>query len=319
MTKLYRSLDELPADFAPSVVTIGNFDGVHLGHRKILRIAADIAAADGLRTATLTFDPHPLEVVAPERAPKVMSSIEERRTLLSEAGVDSMVVLPFTRAFSLQSPEEFVQRILVEGLGCACVVVGENFRFGRRQAGDVDTLEGLGRRLGFRAEAVGPLLIGGQVVSSSRIRVAVEAGDTSLARRLLGRPYGLTGDVVRGRGVGSKSTAPTLNTVPEASLWPADGVYVSETSTTTGQRWRSVTNVGVRPTFGESERLVETHLLDALEGEAPERIRVRFLKRLRDERRFESPESLREQIGRDIATSRRYFRLLERLTSANER
>jgi riboflavin kinase/FMN adenylyltransferase len=310
MLKLFGSLDEIPADFGPSVVTIGNFDGVHCGHCKILELANRLAQQNGWRTATLTFDPHPLQIVAPERAPRLMTTIEQRREVLERNGVEAMVVLPFTKEFSKHSPEEFVEQVLVRGLHCACVVVGENFRFGNRQAGDIDTLERLGRRYGFVTETVGPFRMGGQTVSSSRIRAAVAAGRTDVARRLLGRPFELAGEVVPGRGIGSKSTAPTLNLNPQADLWPANGVYVSETRELSGpRRWRSVTNVGVRPTFGESDRVVETHLLDPLGGESPKAIGVGFLRRLRDERPFESSEALREQIYRDIAESERYFRL----------
>jgi len=314
MLKLFRSLDEVPADFGPSVVTIGNFDGVHCGHRKILDLANRLAEQNGWRTATLTFDPHPLQVVAPERAPHLMTTIEQRREILESTGVEAMVVLPFTQEFSRQSPEDFVEQVLVRGLHCACVVVGENFRFGHRHAGDIDTLKRLGRHYGFVAETVGPLRMGGQTVSSSRIRAAVAAGRTDVARRLLGRPFELAGEVVPGRGIGSKSTAPTLNLNPQADLWPAKGVYISETRELSGpRRWRSVTNVGVRPTFGESDRLVETHLLDPLEGPSPTAIGVGFLRRLRDERPFESSEALREQIYRDIAESKRYFRLRDKI------
>lgn len=314
MLKLFRSLDEIPADFGPSVVTIGNFDGVHCGHRKILDLANCLAQQHGWQTATLTFDPHPLQVVAPERAPRLMTSIEQRLEILESTGVEAMVVLPFTTEFSMQSPEEFVEQVLVRGLRSACVVVGENFRFGHRHAGDIDTLERLGRRYGFVTETVGPFRMGGQTVSSSRIRAAVAAGRTDVARRLLGRPFELAGEVVPGRGIGSKSTAPTLNLNPQADLWPANGVYISETRELSGpRRWRSVTNVGVRPTFGESDRVVETHLLDPLEGSSPTAIGVGFLRRLRDERSFESSEALREQIHRDIAESKRYFRLRDKI------
>ena len=316
MLKLFRSLDEIPADFGPSVVTIGNFDGVHCGHRKILDLASRLAEQNGWRSATLTFDPHPLQVVAPERAPRLMTTIEQRREILESTGVEAMVVLPFTKEFSKQSPEEFVEQILVRGLHIAGVVVGENFRFGHRHAGDVDTLERLGRRYGFVTETVGPFRMGGQTVSSSRIRAAVAAGRTDVARRLLGRPFELAGEVVPGRGIGSKSTAPTLNLNPQADLWPANGVYISETRELSGpRRWRSVTNVGVRPTFGESDRVVETHLLDPLEGASPTAIGVGFLRRLRDERSFESSEALREQIHRDIAESKRYFRLRDKIVA----
>ncbi len=239
-----------------------------------------------------------------------MTTLEQRLELFEELGLDAAVVAPFTLEFSRLDPEEFVRRVLVERLGCGLIVVGENFRFGRRHAGDIDTLEALGGRFGYEYEAVGPVRVGGEVVSSSRIRQAAAAGRMAAARKLLGRCFAMTGKVVPGRGIGSRSTVPTLNLAPDTELFPADGVYVTETLETASRRCRrSVSNVGVRPTFGASERVVETHLLDPLDGDAPERIEVRFLRRLRAEKRFEDAAELREQILVDVARARRYFDL----------
>ena len=305
----YSTLEAVPQDFGPCVVSIGNFDGVHLGHQAILRRTVELARERGLPAAVLTFEPHPTRVVAPERAPLLMTSVAQRLALFAELGLDAAVVAPFTVEFSRLEPEAFVESVLVETMGCSVAVVGDNFRFGRKHAGDIDSLRALGERLGFDCEAIGAVRVRGTVVSSSRIREAVAAGRMAAARKLLGRAFTLTGRVVPGRGIGSRSTVPTLNLAPDTELLPADGVYVTETFDAAGRVWPSVSNVGTRPTFGASERTVETHLLESLEGDAPDRIEVRFLRRLRAERRFEDAASLREQIIRDVDRSLRYFRL----------
>ncbi|HEV2446400.1 MAG TPA: riboflavin kinase, partial [Candidatus Sulfopaludibacter sp.] len=218
--------------------------------------------------------------------------------------------LPFTREVALLCPEEFVGSLLVGRLGARAVLVGDNFRFGHRAAGNTRLLAELGQRLGFETEIVPAITCRGRVVSSSGIRELILAGRVSLAARLLQRPYRLQGDVVSGRGVGSKQTVPTLNLAAEAELIPARGVYVSRTRDLDGAReWSSITNVGYRPTFGHSEELsIETFLLDPPGGDPPRRISVEFLWRVRDERKFGSPEELKAQIFRDVAAARRYFR-----------
>lgn len=312
MGEAYWSLESVPAEFPPSVVTIGNFDGIHLGHRKILKLTLERARAEGLRAAAMTFDPHPSRIVAPEHAPLLMTTPRQRVEKFFEHGVDAALVLPFTAETAALTPEEFVVRVLVEKLRVRRVVVGENFRFGRRSEGNVDTLKELGRKFDFEAEPVAAVRIGGHIVSSTRIRGLVAEGRVETARRLLGESYRLEGPVVGGRGVGSKLTAPTLNLDPEAELIPADGVYVSATRDPDSGPWRaSVTNVGVRPTFGAGARTVETHILDEFQSEAPARIEVFFHRRLREERKFDSAEELRGQIRRDVARARRYFSLLD--------
>jgi riboflavin kinase/FMN adenylyltransferase len=308
--RVYRSLAELPPDFGPSAVTIGNFDGVHLGHREILRRLTALSEAHGWKASVLTFDPHPTKVVAPERAPKLMTTIGGRIELMAESGVEQVFILPFDRAIAQWSPEDFASQLLADRLGARAVLVGENFRFGCRQAGNTQTLEALGRQLGFVLDIVPAVARRGQVVSSSCIRGLIQAGRLSLANRFLGRPYALEGDVVSGRGVGAKQTVPTLNLATDAEVIPARGVYVTRTRDLDSARaWTSVTNVGYRPTFGESDRLsIETFLLDSLTAEAPRRIRVEFLARLRSERQFESPEALKAQILRDVRNAQSYFR-----------
>jgi riboflavin kinase/FMN adenylyltransferase len=309
--RIFRSLDEVPADFGPSALTIGNFDGVHLGHRRILRRLRQLADAHGWKPSVLTFDPHPLRVVAPERAPHLMTSPERRARLMRDEGIEQVLILPFTPELAQVSPEDFVRRIVSGRLGARAVLVGDNFRFGHRHAGDVRLLEALGRELGFLTEIVPAVGCRGRTVSSSGIRELVQAGKVALAGRFLQHPYALEDDVVTGRGVGSKQTVPTLNLEPGAELVPARGVYVTRTTALedSPSRWDSITNVGYRPTFGDSDRLtVETFLLEPLTGPPPRRIRVEFLWRVRDERKFESPEALRTQILRDVAAAQRYFR-----------
>jgi len=315
--RIFRSLDETPPDFGPSALTIGNFDGVHYGHRRILRRLLEVGTARGWKASVLTFDPHPTRVVAPERAPRLMTSPDQRIGLMSEEGVEQALILPFTTDLARLSPEEFVRQILVERLGARTVLVGDNFRFGHRQAGNVALLVELGRRLGFATEVVPAVACRGRIVSSSGIRELVAEGRVSLAARLLLRPYAIEGEVVSGRGVGSKQTVPTLNLATSAELIPAHGVYVTRTRGLDAAReWNSVTNIGYRPTFGASEEVsIETFLLDPLEGETPQRIRVEFLRRLREERKFDSPEALRAQILKDVRAAVSYFRRLRGVKS----
>jgi riboflavin kinase / FMN adenylyltransferase len=308
--RIYRSLAELPPDFGPSAVTIGNFDGVHLGHCEILRRVKALADARGWKASVLTFDPHPTKVVAPERTPKLMTTPERRTGLMAAAGVEQILILPFDRGIAQWTPDQFVRQLLVERMGARAVLVGDNFRFGCRQAGNTRTLETLGRELNFEVEIAPAVTCRGQVVSSSGMRNLLCAGRIGLANRFLGRPYALEGDVVSGRGVGQKQTVPTLNLATECEVIPARGVYVTRTQDLDSARaWTSVTNIGYRPTFGESDLLsIESFLLDPLTGDAPHRIRVEFLARLRSERQFESPEALKAQILRDVRAAQNYFR-----------
>jgi riboflavin kinase/FMN adenylyltransferase len=308
--KIYRSLEELPADFGPSALSIGNFDGVHFGHRRILRRLRELARERGWKASVLTFDPHPTRVVAPERAPLLMTSPERRAELMGEEGIEQIVILPFTPEVAQLTPQEFVERIVVGRLGARAVLVGGNFRFGHKHAGDVKTLAELGSRLGFETEIVPAVSCRGRMVSSTGIRELIGAGRVALAARLLQHPYGVEGEVVAGRGVGSRETVPTLNLATRADVIPRRGVYVTRTSQPeSGRAWDSITNIGYRPTFGKSEELsIETFLLDPLQGEAPRRIRVEFLWRMRDERKFDSPEALKRQILRDARAAREYFR-----------
>ena len=297
--RIYRSLDEVPADFGPSALTIGNFDGVHTGHRSILRRVKQIAAERGWKPSALMFDPHPARVVAPRRAPRLMTPPEQRASLMAPEGIEQVLILPFTTDVARLTPEQFARQIVAGRLGARAVLVGDNFRFGHDHAG----------RLGFETEVVPAVTRRGRAVSSSTIRGLLESGRVSLAARWLERPYALEGEVVAGRGIGSRQTVPTLNLSTAAELIPKTGVYVTRTRDLDTQRaWNSVTNVGYRPTFGDSTQLtIETFLLDPLAGETPRRISVEFLWRVREERKFTNPEALKARILRDAAAARRYF------------
>jgi riboflavin kinase / FMN adenylyltransferase len=314
--RIYRSLDETPANFGPCALTIGNFDGVHYGHRRILRRVRELADARRWMASVLTFDPHPTRIVAPDRTPLLMTTPDRRAELMRREGIEQVLILPFTAELAQLAPEDFVRRILVDRLAARAVLVGDNFRFGHRHAGTVELLAGLGRQLGFETEVVPAVTCRGRIVSSSAVRELLLAGNVSLAARLLLRPYALEGDVVSGRGVGSKQTVPTLNLATTAELIPARGVYITRTrDLDETHEWTSVTNIGYRPTFGASEQLsVETFLLDPLD-ETPRRIAVEFLRRIREERKFETPEALRSQILRDVRVAQTYFRRLRSIKS----
>ena len=289
-----------------SVLAVGNFDGLHLGHQAILRATVERALETNAVSTALTFDPPPLKVLRPESAPPRISTNTQRIEWCSILGLEAAVVMPFTIELSRLAPEDFVEQILVNELRVATILVGENFRFGHRQSGNVKLLRELGERLGFEVVIVPPVVFRGEIVSSTIIRREIAEGDVSHAGRLLGRPFVLTGEVVSGTGTGKKFTFPTLNLVPEQELLPARGVYITRTCFPGDSRsHRSVTNIGMRPTFNGNALTVETHLLD-FSGEIPaKRMEVRFWKRLRPEKKFSGPEELRQQIARDIDSANR--------------
>ncbi len=289
-----------------TVVTVGNFDGVHLGHQQIVRGVAKRARAMDAMAAAVTFDPHPLKILRPAEAPPLISTLAQRLAGLDELGLDAVLLLKFDVALSRLSPEEFVRRILVERLRAAAILVGENFRFGHKHAGDVKLLAEFGRQHDFTVVTVPPVVVRGKVVSSTAIRNAVSEGRAEHAARLLGRPFELTGEIRRGTGQGSRLVFPTLNLTPEQELLPGKGVYATETEVR-GRWYRSATNVGVRPTFAGGPLSVESHLLNFSKKIRGGAMKVRFWKRLRDERKFSGPKALRAQIARDIAQTRRFF------------
>ncbi len=299
-----------------SVIAIGNYDGIHLGHQRVLEFAMMRSKDSGGVSTALTFEPPPLKVLRPESAPLRISTNQQRIEWFGALGMEAAVVLPFTPELSQLSPEDFVDEILVRQLHVRAVVVGENFHFGHRQVGDVKLLRELGMHYGFEVVVHTPVTLDGQIVSSTLIRKQISAGDVTHAARLLGRPFALTGEVVRGSGTGRKFLFPTLNLKPDQELLPAKGVYITRTvleGETSSHR--SVTNVGIRPTFDGSSLTIETHLLDYSGNFAPKHIEIRFWKRLRSEMKFASPDDLRLQIAQDISISNKFFARLRRLRS----
>ncbi|MGC1416983.1 MAG: bifunctional riboflavin kinase/FAD synthetase, partial [Candidatus Acidiferrum sp.] len=302
-----------------STLAIGNFDGIHLGHQAILREVASRAGDTKAVATVLTFDPTPQKILRPESAPLRISTTEQRLRCFGALGVDAAVVLPFSHELAKLSPQEFVEQILVHDLRVRAVFVGENFRFGHKQSGNAQLLSQLGAEHGFEVIILPPVIYKDEVVSSTIIRREIAGGDVAHAARLLGRPFVLTGKVVSGTGTGRRFTFPTLNLAAEQELLPARGVYVTRTRLEGETRTRrSVTNVGVRPTFDGSALSIETHILEPIPEISPARIEVHFWKRLREEKKFSGAEELRAQIARDIAAANKFFTRLRALRSNDQ-
>ncbi len=312
--KTFHSLADIPPDFGPTVATAGNFDGVHRGHRHILAKILTRAHTLGLRSLAITFEPHPIRVLRPESPHVLITSLAQRLELLATTGIDATLVLPFDAALAALTPEQFATTILRDATGTREIHEGENFRFGSRGAGDIQTLTDLGHQLGFATVVCPPQIFRGAPVSSSRIRALIAAGEVSQARALLGQPFAIQSTPASGRGYGTRYTVPTINLAPYPELLPAHGVYITTLRIGTGpaaELFHAVTNVGNRPTFGADSFTVESHLLNfhpvELQPDTP--LELTFLKRLRAEQRFPSPEALREQIGRDVRRAQRFFAL----------
>src|SRR2546422_2014588 len=301
--RIVRGLESYRPEAVAGVVALGAFDGIHLGHRAILGTAVALARAGKLRPLACTFDRHPMEVLQPDKAPLPITTLEERLELISETGIETTVLIPFTRAIAAIEPEAFVKDVLVGTLGAHEIVVGFNHRFGRGARGDARLLESIADALGFRAHIVPAFMVDGVAVSSSEIRGALQRGDLPGAARLLGRPYSIRGEVVRGAGRGRTLGFPTANVKTERPLGLPVGVYVCQVAIGT-TRYQAVVNVGVRPTFGETELAIEAHLLDFVGDIYNERVVLTFLQRLREERKFPSVDALREQIALDVAAAR---------------
>ncbi len=309
--KVIRSLDTVGSSGQGTVVTIGNFDGVHLGHQAILRQVVFRAHELGLTPAVLTFDPHPARVLSPAKAPLLINTVRQKLARLELAGAETVLLLPFSKEFAALTPEEFATRVLRDTLNARVVMTGEDFRFGRRQTGDITKMRELGATLGFTVEAIGDIAAGPRAerISSTRIRGLILEGKVSRAGRLMGAPFTLEGSVVSGFGIGSKQTVPTLNLASENELLPGHGVYVTRArGNGEGAFVPSITNVGMRPTFDGHAVTVETFLLGDGPAERPERLEVEFLAWVREERKFASPEALRAQILRDVGCAQRFHR-----------
>jgi riboflavin kinase / FMN adenylyltransferase len=299
-----HDLDEVVP--GPSVVTIGNFDGVHRGHRVLLRRAVDAAHEAAVRSVAVTFDPHPAAVLRPGTEPATIGSLEDRTAALLEVGIDLVVVLAFTRELSELTAQEFLERVLVDRLQATKVIIGTNFRFGHKAAGNVVTLADAGDTHGFAVEAVTLLELDGSPISSSELRRRIgQDGDLGWANAALGRPFRLAGEVVRGDQRGRTIGFPTANIeVPSGQLLPATGVYAGIATLEGGLRYAAVTNVGTRPTFDGEGVTVEVHLLDADLDLYDRHLEVSFLHRLRGEQRFDGVDALQAQIARDAEVAR---------------
>lgn len=302
-------LEDLAARGWPvPVVTAGNFDGVHRGHQALVAAAVQDARACAGTAVVLTFEPHPSQVLSPDRAPASLVTLEQKAELLAGLGVDKLALLPFTRDLSQKTPEEFARLVLREAIGAHVVVVGAGFRFGSGRSGDVATLSALGAGLGFRVHALSPVLHQGAPISSTRIREALARGAVTGAREMLGRSFYVDGKVVRGAGRGAALGFPTANLAVLNETLPGGGVYACwcrRLQHAGSDRQPTVVNVGRRPTFGGREICVEAHLLDHEGDLYGQMLRLDFVERLREERAFAGPEALAKQIGRDAAQARR--------------
>ncbi len=315
--EVFHKLEDVPADFGPALVSVGNFDGVHRAHAHVLGEIVLRARATGAKAVAVTFEPHPTRILRPEAGLKLLTPTPEKLRWLEGTGIDAVLLLTFGRDLSLMTPRQFAERILKKKLHAREVHEGFNFRFGHKAAGNMNLLAELGREMGFEVKTYPEMTLRGETVSSSQIRKLLVAGRVSRARHLLARPFCILGTPGRGRGYGSKYTVPTINLARYEELVPKDGVYITWTRVGV-ERFDSVTNVGNRPTFGAELFAIETHLLDfhPIELTPETEVEICFLQRLRDEIKFPSVEALREQIGRDVKKARRYFHLLQKAGGA---
>jgi riboflavin kinase/FMN adenylyltransferase len=291
-----------------SVVSIGNFDGLHLGHRQILETVVQRSRELGVNSVAMTFSPHPVRFLAPARAPKLISTLEQKIRLIEDTGIDVLFLVPFDEPFAKLQPEEFVKRYLIDGLNARAICVGNNFNFGHKQQGTTETLKQFSAE--FDVIEVPAVRVRGTLASSSRARQLISAGEVSRACRLLGRWVEIEGKLVAGSGRGRSVTVPTLNLKPENELIPRNGVYITKISLDERPFLNSVTNIGVRPTFDEKEVTIETFILNETVPANATTARLDFLRRLRDEVKFESPAELRTQIMKDVNRAQKFLRLL---------
>ena len=303
--------DPLPASDLPrgGIATIGNFDGVHLGHRRILEAVVARARDAGRPSIAITFEPHPTAVLRPDQAPRRLQTLHQKEEQIEALGIEWLLVVPFTRDFSLTEPEDFVRNFLCRKLSVSELYLGSHFAFGRGKRGNLELLKSLGPTCGFATHGVDEVFFEGEPISSTRIREAIGRGEVAAAAAMLGREYELDGIVSKGERVGRRLGYPTLNLSPDNELYPKNGVYVTQVELTSfGRRFDCVTNVGRRPTVYEDyATTIESFVLDFSSDVYGERVRLFFFDRLRDEQKFASIMDLTAQIGRDIEATRGYF------------
>jgi len=300
--EIIRDLEALARHPYP-VTAIGNFDGVHLGHRAILKTAIDRARAAGGTAFALTFDPLPAKLLAPDRAPQLILAPDDKLELLQLSGIDGVIVLNFTLELSLLAPRDFVRDYLRGKIGVREVVVGHSVSFGHNRAGNAAMMVELGREFGFDVDVVGPVKIGGIEVSSTKVRELIGTGDLRAAARLLGRYHFLSGQVVRGRERGRTIGYPTANLASETECIPPDGVYAARVILSDGA-YPSIANIGMRPTFSESARSIEAHIFDFTRDIYGTRIKLELIERIRPERKFDNADALKAQIALDLSKAR---------------
>lgn len=307
--------EDVPHDLGPTIVSVGNFDGMHRAHRCVLDEIVRRAKAANARSIAVTFEPHPSRILRPDHNLTLLTPLLEKLRLLENTGIDAVLLLPFSRDLSLMTPHQFAHDILKKRLHAREVHEGYNFHFGHKAAGDIKLLRELGRVMGFEVHDYPEMRLRGNRVSSSHIRKLLSEGRVSRARYLLARPFSILSTAGRGRGYGSKYTVPTINLARYEELVPKDGVYITRTRVG-DECFDSVTNIGNRPTFGADSFAIETHLLNfhPLELSAETEVEIHFLNRLRDEIKFPSVEALKEQIGRDVRKAQKYLRLLSIVT-----
>jgi len=291
----------------PTVLTLGVFDGLHLGHQRIMQTVAERAKAAGAHATAITFDPHPRAVLHPESAPPLLQTLDQRLANFEVLGIEQAIVIPFDMEFAGNPAEDFLRKTVHERLQAKEVYLGEGFAFGKGRSGNIDLLRKLSVELGFVADEVPEIVLRGQRISSSAIRKLLSEGRVNLARRMLGRPYGIEGVIIRGNRRGHTIGFPTANLHPHNRVIPKFGVYA--TATLVDASWRrSITNVGIRPTFGQDlEPSIESYIFDFDGDLYGDVLRVRFLHRIRDERKFNGIAELKAQINRDSARALNYF------------
>jgi riboflavin kinase/FMN adenylyltransferase len=285
------------------VVALGNFDGVHMGHQAILNAAIERARREHGTAFALTFDPTPAKVLAPDRAPRLILTSEDKLEILRKSGIDSVLVINFTLELSHLTPREFVRSYLVERIGVRAVVVGHSVSFGHNRTGNAVVMADLGRELGFDVRVVGPVNVAGMEVSSTKVREVIGAGDLRTAANLLGHAHFLSGPVVHGRERGRKIGFPTANIQSRTECLPPDGVYATRLILDDGP-YASITNIGMRPTFAEPERTIEAHVFDFKRDIYDQEVRLEMIERIRPERKFDSGEALAAQIASDLKRAR---------------
>ncbi len=312
--RIFRTLEDVPAGLGKTVLSVGNFDGVHRAHQAVLREVSRSARKLQAVSMAVTFEPHPTRILRPEAAPKLLTPLPEKLRLLKATGIDATLVLPFSRDLSLTKPKDFARQILVDKLHAVEVHEGANFHFGHKAEGNVERLREFGQESGFGVHVYPEMKVRGQVVSSSNIRKLLQQGDVARARHLLGRAFSIVAPPGRGRGFGHKFTVPTVNLARYDEMVPENGVYITRT-TLGGHNFDSVTNVGNRPTFGEDSFAIESHLLNFREIEitADTQVETQFLKRLRAEVKWPDVDALRAQIAKDVHRARRFFHLEHKL------